>query len=259
MDLVFIQNNRVVTDSLTVAQVFGKDHRNVVRDIEVQIEKLSEAGEKEWGVLNFEQTQYQHSQNKQWYPKYELTEDAFAIVAMSYITPEAMKMKIRFINEFKRMKELLTNRSQPSYMVEDPIARAERWIEEQKEKRMLQQRVAEYEPKVEYVDRILQSKNSVTITQIAKDYGLSGQRLNEILHQEKVQYKMNDQWLLYSQHQDKGLTKSNTVEYRRTDGTTGVKMNTRWLQKGRLFIHDILKNRGIVPVIDRGHGESSSA
>lgn len=57
------------------------------------------------GQLNFEPTQYQHYQNKQWYPKFNLTEDAFAIVAMSYITPEAMKMKIKFLQEFKRMKE----------------------------------------------------------------------------------------------------------------------------------------------------------
>ncbi|MGG1249924.1 Rha family transcriptional regulator [Brevibacillus agri] len=105
--LVFIEKGRAVTDSLTIAEVFGKDHRNVLRDIETQLEKLSEAGEREWGVLNFEQTHYQHTQNKQWYPKYNMTEDAFTLIAMSYVTPEAMKMKIKFIQEFKRMREQL--------------------------------------------------------------------------------------------------------------------------------------------------------
>lgn len=105
MNLVFIENNRPVTDSLTIADVFDKDHRNVLRDIEIQLEKLSEAEMKEWGVLNFEQTHYQHPQNKQLYPKYNMTEDAFAIVAMSYVTPEAMKMKVKFLAEFKRMRE----------------------------------------------------------------------------------------------------------------------------------------------------------
>lgn len=104
-NLVYIEKGRPVTDSLTIAEVFGKDHRNVLRDIESQLEKLGEAGEKEWGRLNFEQTQYQHSQNKQWYPKYNMTEDAFTLIAMSYVTPEAMKMKIKFIHEFKRMRE----------------------------------------------------------------------------------------------------------------------------------------------------------
>ncbi|MEE4577811.1 ORF6C domain-containing protein [Paenibacillus polymyxa] len=107
--LVFIENGRAVTDSLTVAKVFGKDHDHVMRDVRQQLNKLQEAGEAEWGVSNFGETQYQHHQNKQWYPKFEMTEDAFAIVAMSYTTPEAMKMKVKFLTEFKRMKEILHN------------------------------------------------------------------------------------------------------------------------------------------------------
>ncbi|MGG0516590.1 Rha family transcriptional regulator [Bacillus pseudomycoides] len=110
--LVFENNGEVVTDSLTVAEMFGKERKNVNRDIEVQLEKLAEANEVEWGVLNFGQTQYQHPQNKQWYKKYLLTEDAFAIVAMSYVTPEAMKMKVEFLREFKRMKEHIEKRRQ---------------------------------------------------------------------------------------------------------------------------------------------------
>ena len=73
------------------------------------------------GQLNFERTQYQHHQNKQWYPKFNLTEDAFAIVAMSYITPEAMKMKIKFLQEFKRMKEHIQKLQQQPKSVEDAI------------------------------------------------------------------------------------------------------------------------------------------
>ncbi|MGG1651346.1 Rha family transcriptional regulator [Paenibacillus sp. NRS-1780] len=110
--LVFIENGRAVTDSLIVAEEFHKEHRNVLADIENQIKKLAEAGLEEWGVLNFQQTQYQHPQNKQWYPKFDMTEDAFAIVAMSYVTPEAMKMKVKFLNEFKRMRNELTLNTQ---------------------------------------------------------------------------------------------------------------------------------------------------
>jgi Rha family phage regulatory protein len=104
LKLVFLENNRPVTDSLVIAEVFGKEHKNVLADIENQLNKLQEADEQEWGVLNFQQTKYQHPQNKQWYPKFNMTEDAFAIVAMSYVTPEAMKMKVRFLEEFKRMR-----------------------------------------------------------------------------------------------------------------------------------------------------------
>lgn len=120
--LVFENNGDVVTDSLTVAEMFGKEHKHVVRDIEVQLEKLKEARELTWGESNFGQTQYQHFQNKQWYKKYLLTEDAFAIVAMSYITPEAMKMKIRFLQEFKRMKEYIQKQSK---VPNDPFGQIE--------------------------------------------------------------------------------------------------------------------------------------
>lgn len=120
-EFVFMERDQVVTDSLTMAQMFGKEHKNVIRDIEVQLEKLIEANETEWGQLNFEPTQYQHYQNKQWYPKFNLTEDAFTIVAMSYITPEAMKMKIKFLQEFKRMKEHIQKIQQQPISIEDAV------------------------------------------------------------------------------------------------------------------------------------------
>ncbi|MEB9416627.1 Rha family transcriptional regulator [Bacillus cereus] len=110
--LVFENDGQVVTDSLTIAEMFEKEHKHVVRDIEVQLEKLKEAGEQTWGESNFGQTHYQHPQNKQWYKKYLLTEDAFAIVVMAYVTSEAMKMKIEFLREFKRMKEHIEKRMQ---------------------------------------------------------------------------------------------------------------------------------------------------
>jgi Rha family phage regulatory protein len=110
--LVFVENGRIVTNSLVVAEEFQKEHRNVLADIENQITKLSEAGLGEWGVLNFQRTHYQHTQNKQWYPKIDMTEEAFAIVAMSYVTPEAMKMKVKFLDEFKRMRNALTINTQ---------------------------------------------------------------------------------------------------------------------------------------------------
>lgn len=248
--LVFIEKGQVVTDSLTVSEVFQKEHKHVVRDIEVQVQKLIEAGEREFSQSNFGLSDYRNTRGKK-YKKYDLSEDAFALIAMSYVSPEAMKFKIRFMNEFKRLKEALRVAQIPSYTIEDPIVRAERWIEEQKEKRMLEQRVAEFEPKLSYLDQILQSKSTVTITQIAKDYDLTGQELNKVLHDDGVQYKLNGQWLLYSKHHGKGFTKSNTVDIQHNDGSRSVKMNTRWTQKGRLFIHEILQKRNILPVVDR--------
>ncbi|AOM13826.1 phage antirepressor KilAC domain-containing protein [Bacillus thuringiensis] len=116
---------------------------------------------------------------------------------------------------------------------------------------MLTQQVAENASKITYLDQILQSKDTVTVSQIAADYGLSAVRLNKILKDEKVQYKVNNQWLLYAKHQNKGYTKSQTIDVTHSDGSKSIKMNTRWTQKGRLFIHDMLAKRGIIPEMDK--------
>jgi Rha family phage regulatory protein len=106
--LVFIENNKAVTDSLAIAEVFGKEHKNVKRDIENQIEKLMDANEIEFIRLNFERNTYLDSRGRT-QEKFNLSEEAFTIIAMSYVTPEAMKMKVKFIQEFKRMREQIEN------------------------------------------------------------------------------------------------------------------------------------------------------
>ena len=237
-ELVFIENGKAITDSLTIAEMFGKEHKNVLSDIRTQ---MKHAGE-EFAQLNFQPGSYQ-DRNNQTRPKYNLTEDAFALIVFSYNTKEAVQTKISFIQEFKRMRATLQTVSSPSYMIEDPIERAQKWIDEQKQRLMLEQQVAEAQPKVTYYDTILKSTKLLTVTQIAKDYGLSGQGLNKILHEEGIQYKLGGQWLLYQQHSNKGYTKSQT----HVDSTGEARMNTKWTQKGRLFIHEILMRLGYDP------------
>lgn len=111
--------------------------------------------------------------------------------------------------------------------------------------------IGELKPKADYTDIILQSKSLVTVTQIAKDYGLSGTALNEMLHRYGVQYKQSGQWLLYSKYHNNGFTHSETVTITHSDGRTGTVMNTKWTQKGRLFIYNLLKSYGFLPVIER--------
>lgn len=111
--------------------------------------------------------------------------------------------------------------------------------------------IADYEPKVQYVDKILSSKGTLTVKQIAADYDMTAQELNKILHEERIQYKVNDQWILYKEHMGMGYTKSNPVPIVRSDGRDDFKLSTKWTQKGRLFIHELLKKRGIIAVIDR--------
>lgn len=116
---------------------------------------------------------------------------------------------------------------------------------------LLTQQVSESRPKADYYDKIMQSKSLVTITQIAKDYGWSAKQMNDKLHDLGVQYKIGGQWVLYSKHQDKGYTFSTTVDITKKDGSSDVRMNTKWTQKGRVFIYSLLKENNILPTIER--------
>jgi len=114
-----------------------------------------------------------------------------------------------------------------------------------------QKLISELQPKANYVDKILQSKSLVAITQIAKDYGLSGRKMNQILKELKIQYKVGGQWVLYSKHQNNGYVHSKTINITRADGRADVTMQTEWTQKGRLFLYEELKKHGYVPVIEQ--------
>lgn len=101
-------------------------------------------------------------------------------------------------------------------------------------------------PKSEYCDVILKCKDIVSITQISKDYGMSGQAMNKKLNELKVQYKQGKQWLLYNKYQNLGWTQSET--YNKDDRAF---ITTKWTQKGRMGLYELLKENGILPVIER--------
>lgn len=131
------------------------------------------------------------------------------------------------------------------------IQLATRLKEEQSLNKKQEQIIGELKPKADYTDRILQNKGLVTITQISKDYGMSGQAMNNLLHELKVQYKQSGQWLLYREHQGKGYTHSETIDITRKDGTPDITMNTKWTQKGRLFLYELLSSHNILPDIEK--------
>lgn len=112
------------------------------------------------------------------------------------------------------------------------------------------QQIGELKPKADYVDKILKSKSLMTITQIAKDYGMSGTKLNSILHDLRIQYKQSDQWLLYSKYHDKGYTHSETFDFTNKNGINETKLTTKWTNKGRLFLYNLLKSGGYLPLIE---------
>ncbi|OTZ90141.1 phage regulatory protein [Bacillus thuringiensis serovar darmstadiensis] len=118
-ELVFESNGEVVTDSLTIAEMFGKEHKNIKRDILETISKLANlqhnAEVDELGInfntLKFEPIEYRDNRNRI-QEKYILNFDAFMLVTMSYTTQKAMLLKVKYINEFNRMKNYIQSQQQ---------------------------------------------------------------------------------------------------------------------------------------------------
>ena len=112
------------------------------------------------------------------------------------------------------------------------------------------QQIAELQPKATYYDLILQCKDLLSVTEIAKDYGMSAKGLNTMLHELGVQYNQSGVWFLYAKYQHEGYTQTKTQNYNRPDGTQGSRVHTYWTQKGRLFIYNLLKSEGILQTIE---------
>lgn len=114
------------------------------------------------------------------------------------------------------------------------------------------QQISEMKPKASYYDVVLNCKDLVAISVIAKDYGWSANRMNQYLHKKGVQYKQGNKiWLLYQKYSELGYTSTKTNSYSGSDGTVHTKPHTYWTQKGRLFIYELLKSDGILPNIER--------
>jgi len=238
-----IENNSelgAVVSSRVIAQELEKRHAHVIRDLERILTDPNV------GSLIIPSN---YKDNKgETRKEYLLTKDGFTLYMFNIQGHNDFKMA--YINKFNEMERQLSHPI-ASYMIDDPVKRAEKWIEEQKEKERLleqnsiqQQQIGELKPKADYVDEILKSPGTMTITQIAADYGLSAQKLNKLLHQARLQRRVGKQWVLYTEHMNKGYTKSHTIEIVRSDGRPDTQPQTRWTQKGRLKIHEIMTDFG---------------
>ncbi|SDY68826.1 phage regulatory protein/antirepressor Ant [Thermoactinomyces sp. DSM 45892] len=232
--LVFIENEKIVTDSITVAEVFGKRHDNVIHSIR----NLDSSGD--FNLLNFKEISYTDSKGRT-YSKYLLTKDGLMFLVMGYRGTKAAQMKELYIEEFNRMEQFIkTDVKLDSYMIQNPIERATRWIEEEQARLQLEAKVKEQAPKVKFCDQVLQPGELLTATTLAKDYGLSAVRFNRLLHDLGIQYNQGGKWHLYNAYSDKGYVDYQTY----AEGHTQMK----WTQQGRMFLYQFLQERGFVPV-----------
>lgn len=232
-EIVFIENNRVVTDSLMIAEVFNKNHKEVMRDIRGQIDKLNKADEEEFSQRNFAQSFYKNDRGRT-YKKYLLTEEAFTMVTMSYTTIEAMKFKVKYINEFNRMKQLLGNRNSklPSSFAEALRLAAD--LEEEKEKLLAENKVLI--PKAKVHDQIANAENLVAVNKVAKNIGIGEHKFFEFLRVTKILFKEGNANLPFQQYQNQGYfdVKVKTIEDKY--GRERTQYITKVTGKGELFI-----------------------
>lgn len=125
-------------------------------------------------------------------------------------------------------------------------------LKEEKTLRLIaEQRVNELQPKADYYDRILNNKGLVTVSTIAKNYGMSAVSFNKLLHELGIQFNQSGTWLLYSKFQDKGYTHIEPFDYEDKNGNPQVKTRMKWTQKGHIFLYETLKKNNYLPMIER--------
>lgn len=232
------QSGNDITTSLIVAEVFGKRHDHVLRDIENL--SCSES----FRVANFGETPYVHEQNGQTYRMYEMTKDGFSFLVMGYTGEKAGEFKEKFIIEFNKREDMLKSDDyilfRAAQIQEKKILALENELSiKQQVLEIQEEQIKELAPKAEYTDTVLQSNETYATTRIAQELGISAIALNKKLHEMRVQRKVDGQWILYAQYLDKQFAKSHTVPYPKSDGTTGTNTQTVWTEKGRQFIHSL--------------------
>lgn len=239
-------DGQLVADSRDVAEMTGKDHKELLRTIRQYTGILTSANLR---PLDFFIPSYYQDAKKEQRPCFLLTRKGCDMVANKMTGERGVLFTAAYVTKFEEMESQLVHKL-PSNYKEALLALVE---EVEKRERMetknlvLEQQVLELKPKATYYDLILQNKSLLTATQIGKDYGMGAPKFNQLLHKYGIQYKQGGVWLLYAKYQDKGYTQTSTFAL----DDEHSKINTKWTQKGRLFLYDFLKSQGIVPMIER--------
>ncbi len=224
-------------DSREIAKMIGKRHAHLMRDIRCYINDMEENPKLDSRQF-FIESNYESSQGKL-LPCYLLTKMGCEFVANKMTGKKGTLFTAQYVSLFNEYQASL--KKPDSYTIDDPVKRAERWIEERKAYEALV-------PKGQYFDSQMRNPGTMTVTEIAKDYGMTATKLNRLLHEFGVQFKQGKHWVLYHKYDDKGYTQYEAFAY---NDNKGVHNNLKWTQRGRKFIYDTLKEHGILPVLEQ--------
>jgi len=247
---VFNYNGVEVIDSREVAVMVEKQHKNLLRDIAGYVKIMEKSTELKIEPSDFFFASSYKDSTGRTLPCYFLTKKGCDMVANKMTGEKGVLFTAAYVSAFEKMRKHIQDDIIARIPQDYPSAlRALADAEEQKV--LLQTKIKEDEPKVRYYDVVLACKNVVPITVIAKDYGWSPHRMNKYLNERRVQYKLGDTWVLYQKYASRGYTGIQTYTYEDKQGTCCASVSTRWTQKGRLFIYDLLKSDGILPLVER--------
>lgn len=244
---VLNQDGVLLVDSREVAEMVGKRHSDVLESIKGYVKYLTNG---DFRSLDFFIENTYTDAKGESRVCYLLTKKGCDMFANKMSGEKGVLFTATYVTKFEEMEKQLSTRLPQTYkealirLVEEIEAKEKLQIENAQNVQIIN----ELTPKASYYDLILQSNSLISITQIAKDYGMSGSSLNKLLKDLKVQYKMGNSWLLYQEHSSMGYTQSKTHII---DQDKSI-MHTYWTQKGRLFLYDLLKNKKrLVPVMER--------
>lgn len=248
-ELVSLMNDKVVTNSVIVAETFGKRHSDVIRAIETiekDLEKATaEAERKEmetehlrsFASMFIEDVDYDSYMRTR--KIYIMNRQGWSLLVMGFNGHKVLDFKMKFIAAFDHMEEQLKAKFEPE-RPKLPMTYKEALlalVEAEEQKEAMQLQITEYQPKVEYHDTVLQSSKLVTVTNIAKDLGMGATTLNRLLHDKGIQYKKGKNWVLYAKY-DRLITEGYADYHINEFGQT-----LKWTEKGRKWIIEQLQTQ----------------
>lgn len=230
-ELVIMQNQQAVTTSLKVAEVFGKKHKHVLDAIQNKISSAENSAQYDSMFAQGEYKDKSGKRNKMYY----MNRDGFAFIAFGFTGKKADEFKLKYINAFNKMENYIKNEQQ--FAMPQTFGEALQLAADQ------QKLIEKNQPKVDYYDEQMRNPGLMTVTEIAKDFGLSAVKLNKFLERKHVQFRQGKHWVLYQEYADQGLANYEPFAYEEhtIDGTKQkAHNNLKWTQKGRKFIYDLL-------------------